>query len=75
MMSRKIKSAIYKQVELVDEVLTRYTNDEAGENSKEQYDKMTLEDKFNLLTNTLISCADWCEFETELVVNFDYGNY
>lgn len=73
--SYKLDKALEDQVLLVDNVLIRYTNDEVGANQKQKFLDMTDIDKLSLLTNTLISCANWEDFETDLVINFDYNNY
>ncbi len=73
--NEKIKNAIYNQVSIIDEILTRYTKDEVGEKQKKQYKKMTISDKVNLLTNTLLTCSNWSDFETDIIINFDYSNY
>lgn len=75
MINEKIEKALYKQVEIIDEMLTRYTEDEAGQDQKTKYKKMMLSDKINLLTNTLFTCSNWCDFETDIIINFDYNNY
>jgi len=66
---------IKKLVAVVDDILTRYTNDEAGQGQKKQYKTMTEAEKLTLFVNTVLTCADWCDFETDLVINFDYNNY
>ena len=71
----KLKNALGNQLILVDDILFRYTNDEAGQNQKEKFKSMTWEDKISLLTATLVSCSSWEDFETDLVINFDYNNY
>lgn len=71
----KLHQVLDNQISLVNEVLIRYTEDEAGENQKQKFLDMTDIDKLSLLTNTLISCANWEDFETDLVINFDYNNY
>lgn len=71
----KLHQVLENQLSLVNEVLIRYTEDEAGENQKQKFLDMTDIDKLSLLTNTLISCANWEDFETDLVINFDYNNY
>ena len=71
----RITNALDNQIKLVNEVLSRYTNDEVGESQKEKFERMTWEDKISLLTNTLTSCSSWEDFETDLVINFDYGIY
>lgn len=71
----KLHQVLENQISLVNEVLIRYTNDEVGENQKQKFLDMRDIDKLSLLTNTLISCANWEDFETDLVINFDYNNY
>ena len=71
----ELKETLQQQIALVDDVLTRYTEDEAGESQKEKYNEMTDNEKINLITNTMLNCADWCDFDTDLVINFDYNNY
>ena len=72
---QKLSKIIIKQVALVDEVLTIYTEDEAGQNSRDSYLKMDAVDKLSLLTYTLEHCSNFEDFETELVINFDYNCY
>ena len=60
---------------IVDEILTRYTDDEAGETQKEKYGKMTDEQKLQLLANTLNNAPSYEDFEINLIINFDYSNY
>ena len=71
----KLHQVLDNQLSLVNEVLIRYTEDEVGENQKQKFLDMSDIDKLSLLTNTLISCANWEDFETDLVINFDYNNY
>lgn len=71
----KLHQVLENQISLVNEVLIRYTEDEVGENQKQKFLDMRDIDKLSLLTNTLISCANWEDFETDLVINFDYNNY
>ena len=71
----KIKNALDNQIGLVNDVLSRYVEDEVGQKQKEKFETMSWEDKISLLTNTLVSCANWEDFETDLVINFDYNNY
>ena len=68
-------SNIKKIVGVVNDILTRYINDEAGQGQKKQYKRMTENEKFSLFVNTFLNCADWCDFETDLIINFDYNNY
>lgn len=60
---------------IVDEILTRYTDDEVGETQKEKYNKMTDGQKLQLLANTLNNAPSYEDFETNLVINFDYSNF
>lgn len=71
----KLKHALGDQITIVIDILFRYTEDEAGQNQKEKFRSMTWEDMISLLTNTLVSCSSWEDFETDLVINFDYNNY
>lgn len=71
----KIMCSLENQISLVNDVLLRYVSDEVGESQKEKFKSMTWEDKISLLTNTLTSCASWEDFETDLVINFDYNRY
>lgn len=75
MFDEKIKNALQNQVNIIDDILTRYVNDEAGEAQKEKYNKMLISDKINLLTNTLLNCSCYEDFEADIVINFDYNNY
>lgn len=71
----KLDSAIIKQVAIVDEILERYINDEVGQESAEKFKSMNDDDKVTLLTNTLLNCSSYEDFETDLIINFDYCNY
>ena len=73
--SEELKEILKKQIALVDSILDRYTNDEAGEQQLEKYNSMSDTEIINLLTNTLITCSSWEDFETDLIINFDYNNY
>lgn len=73
--NEKIENALQNQVYIIDDILTRYVNDEAGEAQKAKYNKMLISDKINLLTNTLLNCASYDDFEADIVINFDYNNY
>lgn len=75
MIEEKTKIDLDAQVKLVDDILKRYIEDEAGKGQKEKYKKMSYYEKITLLTNTLYNCSSWEDFETEMVVNFDYSNY
>ena len=71
----KIEKALKDQINLIDDVLTRYTDDEIGQEQKQKYEEMTQADKISLLTNTLLTCSSYEDFETDIVINFDYNNY
>lgn len=71
----RINTCLENQLSIVNDILTRYVNDEVGESQKQKYIDMNWEDKISLLTNTLVSCTSWEDFETDLVINFDYSNY
>lgn len=71
----RINTCLENQLSIVNDILTRYVNDEVGESQKQKYIDMNWEDKISLLTNTLVSCSSWEDFETDLVTNFDYSNY
>jgi len=65
-------------IDLIDEQLTLYTDDEAGETQKKQYKEMTNTQKINLFYNALYyseSIRDFDTFRTDIVINFDYNNY
>lgn len=72
---KQIEEDLQKQIELVDDVLTRYTDDEIGQEQKQKYEEMQPTDKISLLTNTLLTCSSYEDFETDLIINFDYNNY
>lgn len=71
----KLFLQLESQVGIVDDILQKYVNDEVGECQKQRYDDMGWVDKVSLLTKTLTSCSSWEDFETDLVINFDYSNY
>ena len=71
----KIMGCLETQISIVNDILLRYVNDEVGESQKRKFMDMTWEDKISLLTNTLTSCTSWEDFETDLVINFDYNRY
>lgn len=70
-----LEEIVASQVCIVDEILDRYTLDEAGEGSRYAFIEMSDIQKLKLLTFTMENCPDWSDFETELVINFDYGRY
>lgn len=65
-------------IDEIDDILTLYTDDEAGEKQKQKYKEMTNTQKINLFYNTLYyseSIRDFDTFRTDIVINFDYNNY
>lgn len=66
---------IASQVTIVDTILSRYVNDEAGETQYDKWIDMSEVQKMNLLTYTLENCPNWSDFETDLIINFDMGRY
>ena len=74
-MITKMDEIIASQCTIVDTILDRYTLDEAGEGERNKFLDMSEEQKMVLLTFTIENCSDWCDFETDLVINFDYGRY
>lgn len=74
-MITKMDEIIASQCTIVDTILARYTLDEAGATQRSKYLDMSEEQKMALLTFTIENCSDWCDFETELVINFDFGRY
>ena len=75
LINEKIENALQNQIYIIDDILTRYVNDEAGETEKGKYNKMLISDKINLLTNTLLNCANYEDFEADVIINFNYNNY
>lgn len=69
---RKLHDIMCDQLSLVNDVLERYTDDEAGQNGKIVYLGMSDIDKLALLTYTLNHTSNWEDFESELVINFDF---
>lgn len=65
-------------IDLINEELTLYINDEVGEKFKQKFEDMTDEQKINLFYNALLfneSIRDFDTFRIDLVINFDYNNY
>lgn len=65
-------------IDEVDDILTLYTDDEAGETQKQKYKEMTNTQKINLFYNALYyseSIRDFDTFRTDVIINFDYNNY
>ena len=71
----KINQSIDILIELVDNELDRYTEDEAGQEQRKKYLAMSDADKLALFTNTVVSCSNWEDFYTDLVINFDFCRY
>lgn len=62
-------------IDLVDDLLQRYTDDEVGEEQKEKYQKLTKDQKINLLESTISIYGINEDIETNLIICFDFGNY
>lgn len=62
-------------IDYVNDTLERYTDDEVGENQKDFYLAMNDKQKLELFENTLDINKDIDNFETDLVVCFDYGMF
>ena len=68
-------------VEEIRDLLDRYTSDESGQHSRDKFEEMSDINFIQLLVNTLCNeegkhIDDWREdFETDLIINFDYSNY
>lgn len=65
----------------IKDLLDRYTTDECGESQRDKFKEMEDVDFLNLFLNTLtdndgLNLEDFKDdFETDLVINFDYNNY
>lgn len=70
-------------IEDVRDLLDRYTSDESGEHSRDKYEEIKDNDLdiLSLIYNTFTfkDCVDLEElrddFETNIIINFDYHNY
>lgn len=62
-------------IDLIDDLLKRYTDDEVGKDQKEKYQKMTTEQKIKLLENTIDNFGIDEDIETNIVICFDFGSY
>lgn len=74
-MITKMDKIMASQCTIVDTILSRYTSDEAGESEREAWLNMSEEQKMALLTFTIENCSDWSDFETDLVINFNYRRF
>ena len=74
-MITKMDEIMASQCTIVDTILSRYTSDEAGESEREAWLNMSEEQKMGLLTFTIENCSDWSDFETDLVINFNYRRF
>ena len=64
-----------EKMEIVNNILERYTNDEAGQAGKEDYKNMNNIQKVMLFDNALQMTKDLDDFDTNVIINFDYSNY
>ena len=70
-------------IDYIDELLTRYTDDEVGKELKQRYLDMNDEKKLILILSTMykeIGKSDDLEdildnLDTNIIINFDFGNY
>lgn len=70
-------------IDYVDDLLDRYTQDETGKESRQEYLDMDDNDKLQLICNELYFHFDKQEdindimedLDTNLVISFDYHNY
>lgn len=70
-------------IEDVKDLLDRYTSDEAGQNSRDKYEEIKDNDLdiLSLIYNTInfnddVDLEDLRDnFETNIIINFDYNNY
>lgn len=70
---------IDRLIDEVRDILDRYTTDETGESQRDKFEAMGDLDILQLIINTL-NIHEILEdtrdlFETDVVINFDYGNY
>ena len=64
-----------EQIEVIDDILTRYTNDEVGLSGKDEYLKMNNKEKLYLFNNAIEMTYDEDDFDVCVVINFDYHAY
>lgn len=70
-------------LDYVDDLLDRYTNDEVGENQREEYQNMSDDDKLVLILSTIYKEVGKSDdineildnLDINIVVNFDFSNY
>lgn len=68
-------------IEDIRDLLDRYTSDESGQHSRDKYEELGDLDILQLVLNTLNNAEGKDledirdNFETDLIINFDYGNY
>lgn len=63
------------KVDIVNDILRRYTDDEVGQAGKDDYLAMNNIQKVMLFDNALQMTNDLDDFDTNVVINFDYSNY
>ena len=71
---------IEELIESVRDLLDRYTTDESGEQSRDKFNDLGDLDILQLIVNTIKSGSSDLEqlrddFETNIIINFDYNNY
>jgi len=62
-------------IDWVNDTLERYTDDEIGDWGKEDFQAMTNEQKIILFENAKMMTDDTDDIDTNIAINFDYGNY
>ncbi len=62
-------------IDWVNDTLERYTSDEVGNWGKEDFQAMTNEQKIILFENAKMMTDDTDDIDTNIAINFDYGNY
>ena len=67
-------------IEDVRDLLDRYTSDESGEHSRDEFNELGDLDILQLIVNTIENGASDLErlrddFDTDVIINFDYHNY
>lgn len=67
-------------IEDVRDLLDRYTQDESGEHARDEFNDLGDLDILQLIVNTIENGASDLErlrddFDTDVIINFDYHNY
>lgn len=73
----KIEISDKDKVDYVNDILIRYTEDVIGEKFKEKFLEMSYEEKINLYNNakSMNNNEEDFDFDTDIVINFDFSNY